>query len=164
MRYANGQYKPDTLEDAAKRAKRRNKNIAKRAPLFAHAGLIEQVTAEQMIAEEQTFLDDFEQHRALEQNRADYLRLRVAEIVNEATLAMLDRQRKIYPPSPEYALSHWFAQLVKYAPAVAQTECPHIKDNYGNLVDEKHNGHLQFARHGDAECPMCKKNLKEDAR
>lgn len=157
MKYdpTTGKYSPDDPETAKKKARRQTRANQKREPLFAWADLTETITAEQVIAEQQKFLDEFDAHSRETARQAEELRQKVIAVVSPAVFAELCEDRKIYPPSPEYSWSHWFNCLVKYAPAIAQEECMHGRD-----VRNGHGtGHDSLRRMGLTQCPACHKIL-----
>ena len=149
MKYdpTTGAYSPDDLETAIKKAKRQTRHREKRAPLFAHAGLIEPITAQQVIDEQQQHLDWRNQQDQQTTAKADALREKVRRVVSTDIFAHLCNRRRIYPPESEWDCTYWFGCLVEYAPDIAQAECPHHASGYHNILEQE----------GKTYCPMCKK-------
>jgi len=70
------------------------------------------------------------------------LRSLVAEVIDAATLATLDRQRAKIPMAGAYTAEFWFAQLRAHRPHEAYARCEHRES------------HPVFAE-WDARCPRC---------
>lgn len=96
-----------------KQADRKNKRNARRWPLLALAGQLEQVTGEEMQAKHAAWLESFAAGKARAQAAADAYRTELARHVTPEQLAKIDQARSTYPPSAEYASSHYLTHLAR---------------------------------------------------
>lgn len=104
-------------ERAERWAQQKNKRLAQRYPLFAQAGILDQVVEP---ASADKFIDSMERARVrhIEQDirqlhQAAEMRAHVGRIVGTEELARLDERRAIYPPTPEYTADYWRRMLVE---------------------------------------------------
>lgn len=130
------QRKQLTLKQRAeRRAKRHNAELLRRNPLLAEeirSGSLQhwQTSVDEAYTAinraNARFNNQQERLQQFEQNMdvlAEQLRARVAQHVDNATLALLDQKRRKYPPTAVYAHSHWFFVLRDIAPSEAALIC-----------------------------------------
>ncbi|MBM7845600.1 hypothetical protein [Herpetosiphon giganteus] len=142
-------------ERVRRRANRKNNRLRKRYPLFAaelHPGgaLADWLVTEQqatsdlaaIIQSKDEMLARVATNDRLREIKGLELRSLVAEVVDPATLATLDRQRAKIPKAGAYTAEFWFARLRTYRPIEAYARCEHRES------------HLLFAEWHD-RCPRC---------
>jgi hypothetical protein len=109
---------PKTKWEAS--AERRNARAVAKAPLFAHAGLVPVVTAEEQQRHVEGMADDFAartaalhaRHRA----KAAQWRAEVAGHVTAEAIAALEQRLTAIPKSPEYLADFWRGELLRLFP------------------------------------------------
>lgn len=100
------------------------------APLFAHAGILPMVTAEdRQVAVEKgvrSFVQRIATGEEVNAARAGELRSQIVARVDAVELERLDRQRLIYPRTSVYAIEFWREELTKLdgPPTLAPQEEP----------------------------------------
>ncbi len=101
-------------------ADRRNERSAARAPLFAHAGLIPTVTAEEQRRHVEAMVDAQDVGRAAlharHLARAERWRGEVAARVTAEAFAVMETRRAACPKSPEYSADFWRGELLSLFP------------------------------------------------
>lgn len=106
--------KPDRWEESAKR---QNERLAARDPLFAHAGLVPQTTAEEQRRKVEGNWARFEAEKAASDaaGHAEGERRRawVAARIHPDELAELDRRRSWCPPDGAYSADFWGGEIKK---------------------------------------------------
>lgn len=100
-----------TREQAQTVADRRNRRKAKRWPLLALAGQLEQTTADDILNADTKFENRMREINERLETRARAFRAQVATLISSEELAALDVRRKMYPPSAEYSANFWRGQL-----------------------------------------------------
>jgi hypothetical protein len=109
-------------ERARRMAAHRNRNAAKRAPLFAHAGLLPEWTADQVIAQHGAFQERRVELDRQESQKTAAMRAVVVDIVGEEAVAHWDAYTAgVYPPHPEYVQGYYREQYRKWRGC--QTHC-----------------------------------------
>ncbi|KPL87539.1 hypothetical protein [Herpetosiphon geysericola] len=142
-------------ERVKRRVKRKNNRLRKRYPLFAAelqpgGALADWLVTEQqaatdlaaIIASKDAMLARVATNDQLREIKGLELRSLVAEVVDPATLATLDKQRAKIPKAGAYTAEFWFARLRPYHLHEAQARCEH------------RDSHPLFAEWHD-RCPRC---------
>ena len=109
-----------TDQTAERRARKLNKKAVEAAPLFAHAGMVEKVTPEQVKAKlyRQVYNYADKQYHYIESLAAHAVSL-VLSVANYTTEEQVDEfeayRVRVYPPSLEYDCDYWNRKLKEVA-------------------------------------------------
>ncbi len=122
-----------TIDRAERAAKRRNKKIAQRYPLFAEQFATTVEAERKRLAEWQKEID-LSDRRRLEFNgamrqRGDEWRLVVAGVVSAEEIATLDEkyERAFGRYDASYYPEFWWQQVKQHAPSYAHAHCPNLR-------------------------------------
>lgn len=104
-----------TSEQAQRRARIRNQNAAKRAPLFAAAGLLPQVTPADVLAQHEDFVQHWREREQRDAAKTAAVRALLVQLVGEKTVASWDDYAaRVYPPQSEYVRGYYREQYRKW--------------------------------------------------
>jgi hypothetical protein len=103
-----------TSEQAQRRARIRNQNAAKRAPLFAAAGLLPQVTPADVLAQHEDFVQHWREREQRDAAKTAAIRALLVQIVGDETVLQWDAYAaRVYPPQSEYVRGYYRMQYRK---------------------------------------------------
>jgi hypothetical protein len=106
--------KPDRWE---KSAARENARRDAKAPLFAHAGLVDHTSAAEQKERVERVLSDMDERFAAHEERArrriDIMRADLLALTDAATVQAFDTKRKWWPRTPEYELDGLTEEIAK---------------------------------------------------
>jgi hypothetical protein len=106
---------PISRERAQKASERKNRRLAASAPLFAAAGILDEIcklsTPESLITDSEAYFDRLNRLTEMQTRDAQKMRAVVATLVTEDELADLDRRLTQKPKTSEYAADHWWCAL-----------------------------------------------------
>jgi hypothetical protein len=95
-------------DEAARKAKIRNRNAAKRAPLLAWAGLLPEWTPEGVMASYDAFVARQEEMRERWRSARDYMRRALTALVGAERMAEWEHTiGRIYPAGDTYAMDYY---------------------------------------------------------
>jgi len=104
-----------TDEQAQRRAHIRNRNAAKRAPLFAAAGLLPQVTPGDVLAQHEDFVQHWREREQRDAAKTAAIRALLVQLVGDETVLQWDAYAaRVYPPQSEYVRGYYRERYRKW--------------------------------------------------
>jgi hypothetical protein len=113
-------FQPIDDERARRMAERKNQKQDEKYPLFA--GLLPQVTPEQLQRAAREHSEAFGRLLRDFQERGDGYREQVRALVGPEVFLEMERRREVLPSSPEYHVDYWRRQLEALRPETEKTK------------------------------------------